>query len=69
MRYRPSKPSGGLWPSCQTGPRITARGLKRLDGKYYIVQITHSLGSKYTMALDLRRVEARITGASRCQWA
>ena len=43
---------------------VEIRGLERLDGKYYIVQITHSLGSKYTMALDLRRVEERITGAT-----
>ena len=43
---------------------VEIQGLKRLDGKYYIVQITHSLGSKYTMALDLRRVEERIAGAT-----
>lgn len=43
---------------------VEIRGLKRLDGKYYIEQITHGLGGKYTMALDLRRVEERITGAT-----
>lgn len=43
---------------------IEIRGLKKLDGKYYIEQITHSLGSGYTMGLELRRVEERIGGAS-----
>lgn len=43
---------------------VEIRGLKRLDGKYYIVQITHSLGGGYKMTLDLRRVEERITGAT-----
>lgn len=43
---------------------VEIRGLQRLDGKYYIEQITHSLGGGYTMALDLRRVEERITGAA-----
>lgn len=43
---------------------VEIRGLKRLDGKYYIEQITHSLGGGYKMALDLRRVETRITGAT-----
>ena len=43
---------------------VEIRGLKRLNGKYYIVQITHSLGGGYKMTLDLRRVEERITGAT-----
>ena len=32
-----------------------------LDGKYYIEKITHSIGSGYKMALEMRRVEERIT--------
>ena len=32
---------------------VEIRGLKRLSGKYFIEQITHSLGSGYKMALDL----------------
>lgn len=43
---------------------VEIRGLRRLDGKYYIEQITHSIGSGYKMALELRRIEPRITSAS-----
>ena len=43
---------------------VEIQGLQRIDGKYYIDQITQSIGSGYTMALDLRRVEQRITAAS-----
>jgi len=39
---------------------IMIAGLQRLDGKYYIDQITHSVGSGYKMNLDLRLVEPRI---------
>ena len=38
--------------------------LGKLSGKYYIDQITHSLGGGYKMSLELRRVEPRISGAS-----
>ena len=40
---------------------VEIRGLKRLSGKYFIEQITHSLGSGYKMALELRLVEPLIT--------
>jgi len=43
---------------------IEIRGLKKLDGIYYIEQITHTIGSGYKMALELRRVEPRITSAT-----
>ena len=43
---------------------VEIRGLKRLSGKYFIEQITHSLGSGYKMALELRLVEPLITEAS-----
>ena len=43
---------------------IQIQGLKRLDGKYYIEKITHSVGSGYKMTLDLRRVEPRISDAA-----
>lgn len=39
---------------------VQIKGLKRLDGKYYIEKITHSVGSGYKMALDMRLVEPRI---------
>ncbi len=39
---------------------VQISGLKRLDGKYYIDQITHNIGSGYKMDLELRRVEPRI---------
>ena len=35
-------------------------GLGKLDGKYYIEKITHSIGDKYTMQLELRFVVNRI---------
>lgn len=40
---------------------VEIRGLQRLDGKYYIEKITHSIGSGYKMSLEMRRVEERIT--------
>ena len=40
---------------------VEIKGLQRLDGKYYIEKITHSIGSGYKMALEMRRVEERIT--------
>ena len=43
---------------------IEIRGLKKLDGIYYIESITHTIGSGYKMALELRRVEPRITSAT-----
>lgn len=43
---------------------IEISGLKNLDGKYYIETITHTIGSGYKMALDLRRVEPRVTSAT-----
>ncbi len=42
---------------------VEIRGLGNLSGKYYVEQVTHSLGSGYKMSLELRRVEARITEA------
>ena len=43
---------------------IQIQGLKKLDGKYYIEKITHSIGSGYKMTLELRRVEPRISDAA-----
>ena len=43
---------------------VEIQGLKKLDGIYYIESITHTVGSGYKMALDLRRVEPRITSAT-----
>lgn len=43
---------------------IQITGLQNLNGKYFIEKITHSVGSGYKMALDLRRVEDRITDAA-----
>lgn len=40
-------------------------GLQKLDGKYYIEKITHSVGSGYKMALTLRRVEKRFTSPTK----
>lgn len=40
---------------------IEIQGLKRLDGKYYVEQVTHSVGSGYKMSLDLRLVGPRIS--------
>jgi len=40
---------------------IQISGLKKLDGKYYIVSIRHSVGSGYKMALELRKVITRIS--------
>ena len=43
---------------------VEIRGLKRLSGKYFIEQITHSLGSGYKMALELTYYIARSNQAS-----
>ena len=40
---------------------VEITGLGRLSGKYYIDKITHSLGSGYRMALELRRIEERFS--------
>lgn len=42
---------------------VQISGLKKLDGKYYIETIKHSIGSGYKMSLELRRVEARAGSA------
>lgn len=42
---------------------VEITGLGRLSGKYYIDQITHSLGSGYKMSLELSLVEPLFTGA------
>jgi hypothetical protein len=47
---------------------VQIKGLKKLDGKYYIDQITHSVGSGYTMDLELRKVEERFTEESSISW-
>lgn len=39
---------------------VQISGLKKLDGKYYIQSIRHSIGSGYTMTLDMRKVNPRI---------
>ena len=39
---------------------INIVGLGKIDGKYYIEKITHSIGSKYTMQLEIRFVVDRI---------
>lgn len=43
---------------------VEIKGLGKLDGKYYIERITHNLGNGYTMVLELRKVEERITEAT-----
>ncbi len=43
---------------------IEIQGLERLSGKYYIDQLTHSIGSGYKMSLELRLVIPPITEAS-----
>jgi hypothetical protein len=47
---------------------VEIKGLSNLDGKYYIEQITHNVGSGYTMDLELRRVEQRFTEESSISW-
>lgn len=44
---------------------VEIKGLQKLDGKYYIEKITHSIGSGYKMTLEMRRVEERITTVNR----
>ncbi len=43
---------------------VQISGLKKLDGKYYIQSIRHSIGGGYTMTLDLRKVIPRISDAT-----
>lgn len=43
---------------------VEIKGLQKLDGKYYIEKITHSIGSGYKMSLQMRRVEERITAVT-----
>lgn len=39
------------------GQNVTVTGIGRLSGKYYIDKITHTIGSGYTMTLDLSLVD------------
>ena len=39
-------------------------GLGKLSGKYFVEEVSHSIGSGYKMSLSLRKVEARFTKAS-----
>lgn len=43
---------------------IQIKGLGKLSGKYYVEEIAHTVGNGYKMALQLRKVEARITEAT-----
>jgi hypothetical protein len=40
---------------------VQVAGFGKLDGKYYIQQADHSLGDGYSVSLQLRKVEQRIT--------
>ncbi len=42
---------------------VQISGLQKLDGKYYIKSIRHSVGSGYKMTLELRKVIPRISEA------
>lgn len=42
--------------SLYAGQCISIKGLEKLSGKYYIDKVKHSLGSGYTMQLDLSKV-------------
>lgn len=48
-------------PGLIASDTIEIAGLQRLSGKYYVEQVTHSLGSGYKMSLNLRKVEPRIS--------
>jgi len=39
---------------------VTIKGLGKLDGKYAVDKVKHSLGTAYTMALELRLIQSRI---------
>lgn len=39
---------------------VTIKGLGKLDGKYAVDKVVHSIGSGYTMSLELRRIQVRI---------
>lgn len=43
---------------------VTMTGFGKLDGKYYIDQVKHSLGSGYTMQLTLHKVQAAIKASA-----
>ena len=48
-------------PGLIASDTIEIAGLERLSGKYYVEQVTHSIGSGYKMSLNLRKVEPRIS--------
>ena len=48
-------------PGLIASDTIEIAGLERLSGKYYVEQVTHSIGSGYKMKLDLRKIEPRIS--------
>lgn len=48
-------------PKVVASSNIDIKGLGKLDGKYYVDSVTHSVGSTYTMSLYLRRIQKRIT--------
>ncbi len=39
---------------------VTIKGLGKLDGKYAVDKVRHTVGKGYTMQLDLRRIQNRI---------
>lgn len=43
---------------------VEIRGLGKLSGKYFIEEISHSVGKGYKMTLQLRKIEPRITEAA-----
>lgn len=43
---------------------VMAEGFGKLDGKYYVDQINHSLGSGYNMKLSMHKVQAAIRAAT-----
>lgn len=50
-------------PKIVATSNVTIKGLKKLDGKYAVDQVTHSIaGSGYTMSLSLRLIQKRIKG-------
>lgn len=44
---------------------VMVEGFGRFDGKYYVDQISHSLGSGYTMKLSMHKVQAAIRAAAK----
>lgn len=47
-------------PTIAASAVVEVTGLKKLNGRYYVEKVKHSLGNKYQMVLTMRKIQNRI---------